>query len=1005
MKTVTVIVTDIEETGTITLVPKYPHPETAVTATLTDGDGTPSTVVWEWTVAGVAVGTNSLSYLPLVGDVGKALRVKASYTEGEGKVVSASAGTVRATPPANVAPVFVNSPENNAREVAENARNTRLGKAIRATDANSDALTYTVDNANFSISPSGQLSTAAMLDFEDNVTLNPVTVTITATDPWGLAGTIGVMVTVEDVNEAPMINMGPTRRDHAENTAIDIEIPIGNYVATDVDATDVDALTWSLEGEDASMFKIAEVGGMLTFKESPNYEMPADRNKDNVYKVTVVVSDGGAPKLMDKRQVEISVTDVEEEGIVTLSAVQPKIGIDLMASLTDPDNVTSTDTDGRIETGVTWQWWRTASIDEGTAPLFLNVDAQVNETDWEKIADAKSDTYKPVSGDENRSDETRWLNAMATYTDRRGSVKLANMSSANAVIANSDNVAPEFREDGDEPVMQATRDIAENSVSDTAVGKPVMATDPNPDDLLTYTLSGSNAALFKINSDTDAAAENAAGRGGQISLNANTELDYEARDTYMVKVTAADPDGEMASVDVTIKVTDEDEAPKIIAGGLVVRGTSDTNYAENGTGMVVTYSAAGPDAADATWSLSGADAGAFSISSAGVLTFMASPNYESPADANTDNTYMVMVNANDGTTDAMKAVTVRVTNEEEMGEVTLWAGTDALRMAPQVGDTITGAVMDPDGGETVESWQWAKTMTPDMMDSWMPITGATDAAYMVTADDTGYHLRVMATYTDAAGTDMAMEDSPATMMVTAMMTVPMFDSETATREVAENTEASMDIGDPVMGTDADGDMLIYALGGTDAGSFYIDPETGQLKTLAALDYETKATYSVMVTATDPDSASDMITVTITVTNVEEPGEVTLWAGADALTMAPQVGDTITGLVVDPDLGVTGQMWQWAKTMDTADMSSWMDITDATNSAYMVMEGDTGLLPAGDGDVHGRGGHGHGVLDADHGGDHERLPHVCHRDRREDGPGEHRRRRERGRPGHSHGRRQ
>ena len=103
---------------------------------------------------------------------------------------------------------------------------------------------------------------------------------------------------------------------------------------------------------------------MLTFKESPNYEMPADRNKDNVYKVTVVVSDDGTPKkLMDKRQVEISVTDVEEDGTVTLSAVQPKTGIDLMASLTDPDNVTSTNTDGSIETGVTWQWWRTTGKD------------------------------------------------------------------------------------------------------------------------------------------------------------------------------------------------------------------------------------------------------------------------------------------------------------------------------------------------------------------------------------------------------------------------------------------------------------------------------------------------------------------------------------------------------------------------------------------------------------------------------------------------------------------
>ena len=178
-------------------------------------------------------------------------------------------------------------------------------------------------------------------------------------------------------------------------------------------------------------------------------------------------------------------------------------------------------------------------------------------------------------------------------------------------------------------------------------------------------------------------------------------------------------------------------------------------------------------------------------------------------------------------------------------------------------------------------------------------------------------------------------------------TAPVFsDSESnpiteAGRSVVENTAAGENVGTPVAATDNNGDTLTYALGGTDAASFDIDPLTGQLMTKEALDYETKSSYEVMVTATDPEGASDMITVTITVTNEEEMGEVTLWAGADALTMAPQVGDTITGAVMDPDGGVTGESWQWARTMDTADMSSWMDIAGETNAAYMVTAGDTG----------------------------------------------------------------
>ena len=72
----------------------------------------------------------------------------------------------------------------------------------------------------------------------------------------------------------------------------------------------------------------------------------------------------------------------------------------------------------------------------------------------------------------------------------------------------------------------------------------------------------------------------------------------------------------------------------------------------------------------------------------------------------------------------------------------------ATTAAIMVGDMLGGLAEDPDGnvGDTPPitdmypnitgaTWQWAKTMTSDMMDSWMDITGATDAAYMVMDDD------------------------------------------------------------------------------------------------------------------------------------------------------------------------------------------------------------------------------------------------------------------------------
>ena len=133
--------------------------------------------------------------------------------------------------------------------------------------------------------------------------------------------------------------------------------------------------------------------------------------------------------------------------------------------------------------------------------------------------------------------------------------------------------------------------MAENAAA-AVVGDPVTATTEAADDRLTYTLGGANSALFTINRAT-----------GQIMVGSGTKLDKETRDTYTVTVTATDSFDVSSTITVAIKVTNVDESPVISVGGLVVTGMRSVEYAENGTGMVATYSAAGPDAARATWSL------------------------------------------------------------------------------------------------------------------------------------------------------------------------------------------------------------------------------------------------------------------------------------------------------------------------------------------------------------------------------------------------------------------
>ena len=211
-------------------------------------------------------------------------------------------------------------------------------------------------------------------------------------------------------------------------------------------------------------------------------------------------------------------------------------------------------------------------------------------------------------------------------------------------------------------------------------------------------------------------------------------------------------------------------------------------------------------------------------------------------------------------------------------------GSPVITGTAQVGQSLyasLGSVADADGPIIiVASYQWIRVDGATETD----ITGATITPYTPVADDVGKQLKVRASFTDDLGNPESRTSAATQAVAAAGNNAPEFTEGTSTtRSVAENTAGSRNIGTAIAATDADGgDTLRYTLGGTDMASFAIVSTSGQLRTSAALDYETKSSYAVTVSVSDGNGGSDSISVTITVTDVnEQPGR----------PAAPSVGAT------------------------------------------------------------------------------------------------------------------
>ena len=940
---VAVTVTDVDEAGTTSIDRPQPQVSRPLEADLSDEDEGVAVQRWQWarsrdrTTWTDIAGATSRRQSPAPEDEGMYLRATVTYSDkfGPGKTASAvTANPVEARTLSNAAPRFADRSGDVVttvtRSIAENTAVGRpIGRRVSATDADDDALFYELLDtpdledadgvARFTIdSLSGQIRVGKVLgadarehlddpderEDENSTSLSgspalpddenagaannsEYVLRVKASDPSTASATVNVIVKVTNVNEPPdFAENVPTLLRVRENTDSptlafgdnDSPVTATTFAVTDQDSGDT-TFTYSVTGEDKDVLAFDSSTKILGFKagHKPNFE---DKRS---YSITITARSRGRSTTLD---VTIEVVDAEDSGTVSLSQRQPQVGVEIHATVSDPDGGV------RISR---WEWERSeTTVDANGNPSAECVDDPdnqirvVNEDSWRSIEGATKAAYTPKSADVNKC-----LRATAFYTDNIGDAEeeAAGVLERPAQSNSPANAAPRFMDqDLNSPGDQSdrtSRKVKENTKAGQSIGEPVTAFDDD-EELLIYTLSGTDASFFSISRDD-----------GQLKTKAS--LNYEARNSYTVVVTATDPSGAADSIQVTINVIDVHDPVRIT-------GVSSVRYPENGTAPVASYTAFDEGEHVIRWSVSGDDDDLFTIDD-GVLYFREPPNYEDPqskaaetaALPSSKNVYRVTVEAAGGT----RSVTVRVTDVDDRGTASI------DRPQPQVSRLLSASLSDEDEGVEDERWQWARSRDRR---NWTNIAGATAPQRRPTEADEGMYLRARVTYSDKFGsgkTASAVSANPVEAKTVADA-APSFahqDDDGSTpyidiaRSVPENTSVGMPVDEPVSAVDPDRDIVFYELLDTpdleDADGdarFTIDSLTGQIRVGKVLgadgeerededstaltgapalpgdedaDNAGNSKYVLRVRASDPSTASATVNVIVTVAEVNE----------------------------------------------------------------------------------------------------------------------------------------
>ena len=615
-------------------------------------------------------------------------------------------------------------------------------------------------------------------------------------------------------------------------------------------------------GADQADFSLS--GAALTFAATPDHENPADADTNNAYVVIIRATDSA-----DSATTDQTLTATVQDLTLAITAGQSaNVAENTNANTEVLDTATTDD-------AATCQIASGNSDDDGDGNDAFAVDSDCGV----KVNDA-GDLDREGSGY-----TTSWTLTL-TATTGTGTGHETAVRTVTLTLTDANDNAPVFG-DG----ASATASGAEGG---TTVGDYDLTDADSTDPVNTCTDSGTDAGDFtpsKVDGDTCRIAFTSA-TDFENPADANTDNEYS------VNLIATDAGSNSDTIALTITVTNtNDESPVFGAGA-----TASANVNE-GTTAVADYDITDADTTDAfndlsTCTDSGADAGDFTPTKVDAdtcrIAFSATPDYESAADANTNNEYIVNLIATDagGNTDTL-ALTITVVdlndNAPEFGD----GATASANVAEGVTTVADYDLTDADSSDAVDSCSDsgddAGDFTPSKVDGDTCRIAFTSAPDYESPADTGtnnvYNVNLIAS--DGSNTDTI----ALTITVTdANDNAPVFsDGATDSVSVAEGVTA---VGDYDL-TDADTtdplDTNGCTDGGADAGDFTpsrVDGDTCRIAFSATPDYESAAdadtnnVYVVNLIGTDAGSNADTITLTVTVTDLNDNAPV-FSAGATA----------------------------------------------------------------------------------------------------------------------------